>query len=66
MFNTKIGKILNQEMTRKDFLRVIGLGLITIIGLPAIINLLSPRPEQNNIATQPNNVSGFGLGPYGI
>ena len=66
MFNTKIEKILNQEMSRKQFLRFIGLGLLTIIGIPAIYNLLSPRPAQNNMAAGSNKVSGFGLGPYGI
>jgi hypothetical protein len=58
----EIEKILNQKMTRAQFLKSLGLGLLTIIGLPAIIHILSPKAHPQTAQVSGN---GFGSGTYG-
>lgn len=63
MLKDEIEKILNQEMTRAQFLKSIGLGLLTIVGIPAIIHLLSPKPGV--MQKNESGGSGYGNGAYG-
>lgn len=63
MIKTDIEKILNQQLTRRQFLKSIGLGLLAIIGLPALVHILMPRTSNQN--SLGDSGRGFGYGPYG-
>lgn len=58
----KIESILTQEMNRRQFLGVIGLGIITLFGIPTLLGILSPDKRQENT----NISSGYGASNYGL
>lgn len=62
MLKEEIEKILDQEMTRAQFLKSIGLGLLMIVGIPAIIHMLSPNINKTRHV---QSGKGFGYGAYG-
>jgi hypothetical protein len=53
----KINPILNQEMDRKKFLSLIGIGIISVFGIPTILGVLSP--DQKKVVS-----SGYGSSRY--
>jgi len=53
----KIDPILNQPMDRKKFLSLIGLGIISVFGIPTLLAILTP--DQKKIIT-----SGYGSRRY--
>lgn len=55
---TKLEQLMSKEMTRRQFLVTLGLGLISIFGLSAIMGALT---ESDN--SGPGN--GYGAGHYG-
>ncbi len=58
---TKIEKILNQSMDRRQFIGVLGLGIITIFGIPSLLGAFSPNDKtQDKQAT-----NGYGASSYG-
>lgn len=57
----KIDDLLHKDMTRKEFLSTIGLGLATIFGFSAVLRLLTGK----NLSLQQNSQFGYGGGPYG-
>jgi len=60
--NKKIEQLLSQPMNRREFLRNVGLLLISLIGLSRAIHILS----SGHINKQSENSSqGFGQGRYG-
>ena len=58
----KVENILTQEMNRRQFLSVIGLGIITLFGIPTLLGVLSPDKKQDNA----NVSSGYGASSYGL
>lgn len=56
----KINDLLHKDMTRKEFLSTVGLGLATIFGVSAVLRILTGK----NIGIQ-NNQYGYGGGSYG-
>jgi hypothetical protein len=58
----KVENILTQEMNRRQFLGVIGLGIITLLGIPTLLGVLSPDKKQENA----NIASGYGASNYGM
>ena len=58
----KVESILTQEMNRRQFLGVIGLGIITLFGIPTLLGVLSPDRKQENT----NISSGYGASSYGM
>lgn len=63
MNNKKIVQILDKEVNRQDFLKMTGVLLLGIIGLPQLLSLLTrsfdTAPDRK---AQP---SGYGSSPYG-
>jgi len=53
----------DKEMDRKDFLKYSGLVLLSVVGLKAVVNLLTQfnNPEE----LQDKATHGFGSGKYG-
>lgn len=58
----KIDYILDRKMSRKEFLGVIGLGVITLLGLPTLMGILSGHDKHTGLITNPLL---YGGGPYG-
>jgi hypothetical protein len=56
----KIDNLLQREMSRKEFLSLVGLAIISVIGLPALLGLLGK--EQIDGRPSP---AGYGSGRYG-
>lgn len=56
--SNNINEILNRRISRKDFLKTLGLAAVSILGFSSIAGILAGK--HNNNAT-----SGFGAGPYG-
>ena len=58
----KFDNILNQEMTRREFISKLGLGVVAIFGIPTLLHVLSSKPQDSN---QRNQGSAYGAGAYG-
>lgn len=59
--------LMEQEVSRKEFLRYVGVGLLSAVGITNIIKNLS-QPLQLPTAQQPRvqkSTSGYGMSPYG-
>lgn len=57
----KINELAQKDMTRKEFLTAIGLGLATIFGFASILRILTGK----SLDTQQSSAYGYGGGPYG-
>jgi hypothetical protein len=57
----KINDLIQRDMTRKEFLTTVGLGLATIFGFSAILRLITGK----GLETQQSNAYGYGGGAYG-
>lgn len=51
--------LMQKEMSRKEFLATIGLGIVTVMGFSTLVNTLMGKNNQ-----QQTNV-GYGSSPYG-
>ena len=57
---SKIDTIFKQRMTRREFLAIIGLGILTIIGFTSLMGALTPKQHVSNATS-----SDYGSGSYG-
>ncbi|HSX00174.1 MAG TPA: hypothetical protein VLH38_04025 [Patescibacteria group bacterium] len=55
-----IETLLQKEMTRKEFLGTLGLGLASLLGFSSVIRLLNNKGKA-----QQSQVSGYGSSSYG-
>lgn len=59
----KFQELLQQEMSRKEFLQHVGIGLLGVVGITAFVSnlerLLSPKKGGSE------SQSGYGFSPYG-
>jgi len=63
MIKQSIAKILDTEMERKDFLKMIGLGVVAAVGVTQIIKALSqPQLQPQRRASKVEN---YGAMTYG-
>lgn len=63
MIKQSIAKILDTEMERKDFLKMIGLGVVAAVGVTQIIKALSqPQLQPQRRASKAEN---YGAMTYG-
>ena len=53
--------LFSKEMSRKEFLLTIGVGLTSLLGLSSILTLLSDKPKQQLQLSQ----NSYSSGPYG-
>jgi hypothetical protein len=61
MVMEKIDDLLHKDMTRKEFLTTVGLGVATIFGFSAIFRLLTGK----SLTVQQGGQYSYGGGPYG-
>jgi len=58
----KFNEILSQEVTRKQFLTIVGMGILTIIGFSSIMSMFNSSTKQKNILDPAN---AYGTRAYG-
>lgn len=58
----ELGQLLNKKMDRKDFLKVVGVGLVAATGLSTILRAVTP-PAQNSSTAAVSQ--GYGSSVYG-
>jgi hypothetical protein len=63
-----IQELLTREVNRTEFLSIVGLGALTLIGLGPIIHFLTGKGSSKTtiIHKNENSSAGFGAGPYGV
>ena len=61
MIKAKISQLLDTEMERKDFLKLVGLGAVAATGLSAVLKAVSQSPSRQPAAKAP----GYGGSLYG-
>lgn len=60
----KFNDILQQEVSRKEFLRYMGAALLGIIGVTHVLNNLQKSLSPRKLGTK-SKASGYGVTPYG-
>lgn len=61
--NQPIENIMQKEMSRKEFLATLGLGMASVMGFSTIIRLLTGRSIDNHLGRHVSN--GYGSSAYG-
>jgi hypothetical protein len=56
--HTRLDQLMHQEMTRKKFILVLGTGLVSLTGIPALLGVLTHQAI-------PQLTHGFGSGDFG-
>ena len=57
-----ISEIVQKEVTRKEFLKIAGFGIMSVMGIGSIVKLLG---EKNSPLKRNNVQSGYGSSAYG-
>ncbi|HLZ14587.1 MAG TPA: hypothetical protein VKQ34_01195 [Candidatus Saccharimonadales bacterium] len=57
--STQLQTLLHKEMTRKEFLATLGLGVAAVLGLGTVLRLLTGKSLSNHIPR------GYGSSAYG-
>ena len=65
MIKQNIAKLLDAEMERKDFLKLIGLGAVAAVGVSSIVKAMSQQTSQNGSKSMSQSSAGYGSSPYG-
>jgi hypothetical protein len=63
MIKENISKLLDTEMERKDFLKLIGIGAVAAVGVSGILKAMS-QPTSKKTSQHPAN-AGYGSMAYG-
>ncbi len=61
--NKLVDELLYKEMSRKEFLSTIGIGVVSILGFSGLVKMLSSQKQQKQHRTQS---SGYGSTSYGV
>lgn len=56
----KINTFLEKEMTRRQFLLTLGTGMMSLVGLTALMGMLTPEEKTDN-----SGLPGYGVQNYG-
>lgn len=62
MIKQNVSKLLEAEMERKDFLKLVGLGAVAAIGVTSILKAITPATERPSVA---KTDGGYGSMAYG-
>ncbi len=68
MFNNKaLQDLMQKEMNRKQFLQIVGAGILGLVGFTAFINNLDKFAQKNTaqIKTGQKSQKGYGASAYG-
>lgn len=57
--STRFEEILNREVTRKEFIKLIFAGALALFGLPALLGILSGHDKHDD------SLPGYGMHKYG-
>ncbi len=60
----QIDTLLQREMTRKEFIATLGLGMASVLGFSHIIQLLTGKSLHRQFGQRPTS-AGYGSSPYG-
>lgn len=61
MIKQKVSQLLETEMERKDFLKLIALGAVAATGVTSILKAVSSQPQTRKVST----TQGYGGQAYG-
>lgn len=61
MIKQNVSKLLDAEMERKDFLKLIGLGAVAAVGVTSILKAMTPADRKTTQAP----AGGYGAMAYG-
>ena len=56
---SRFDNILNRQLTRKEFIKVLLAGIVALFGLPALMGILSGKDKSDN------ELPGYGMQNYG-
>lgn len=59
----KIQELLQEEISRKDFLKYIGLALLSMVGVASFLQSLASNFSKSTTAKK--EIGGYGSTPYG-
>lgn len=62
---SKFQELLEQDMSRKEFLRYVGVAILGIVGVTNFANNVSKSVLVTNKNTTGKNASGYGMSAYG-
>lgn len=62
---SKLNEIMQQEISRQEFLRYIGLALLSLFGVAAFLQNLSNLVGQKSTPKSEQSSAGYGMTPYG-
>lgn len=68
MIKQNIAKILDAEMDRKDFLKLMGLGAVAAVGVSSFVKAVTPNLQNQGsrtATTRSATALGYGSMPYG-
>ena len=65
MIKNTVSQLLETEMDRKDFLKLLGLGVIAATGVTQILKAVTPQNTSRRPATSSNASLGYGASAYG-
>jgi hypothetical protein len=64
MLNLNTKQLLEKEITRQEFLKILGLIILGVVGLPQIVALLQHSMGPKTLSSKTNR--GYGSNPYGL
>jgi hypothetical protein len=60
-----INAVLQKEMSRKEFLATLGLGVASVMGLSTIVRVLTGKSISGQLGHHQSQAIGYGGGTYG-
>ncbi len=61
----KIQELLQEEISRKEFLRYIGVALLSMVGVASFLQSLASNFSKKHVTTIEHKQAGYGATPYG-
>lgn len=58
MIKNNIAQLLETELDRKDFIKLVGFGVVAATGITQILKAVSQPTAQRKVAAQPQNYGG--------
>lgn len=60
----ELNTLLTKKMDRKDFLKVVGVGVIAATGIGTLLRTINPSQSQTRVGSA-SNAQGYGSSAYG-
>ncbi len=60
----ELNTLLSKKMDRKDFLKVVGVGVVAATGIGSLIRAINPSASQTRVGSAPSS-QGYGSSAYG-